>query len=298
MTRFHQTSPLKKTEIVIAGFDYDLQKSVFFKSFHSNSQTSDSQNSKKGNTRPKKIDISLLDACHVSTNAPVIYFDDPAQAQLNGQQMRGWDGAIGGYNNPVLAGITEALAIYNCTPGDIAVLSLGTANKSQPILGSKSASGHEYEWNKLLFQKRRKTYLVTELRQLARSILGEPPSSANYVAAFMLGHTLPFDMSDFRLIRMNPMIQPLIDGEYKNIVKAPVWCDGNEDERIQMFRSLLEIEMDAKDGRALDKIRMLAKKWIDDDVDNQLIVTSGEPERQSGFERYSLAKAAWIRLCN
>lgn len=55
---------------------------------------------------PAAKDATLVEAVHASTNAPIRYYDEPAE--VSGRRY--WDGALGGYNNPVLAAVVEALA--------------------------------------------------------------------------------------------------------------------------------------------------------------------------------------------
>jgi predicted acylesterase/phospholipase RssA len=50
---------------------------------------------------------TLAEAAHASSTAPINWFDKPAE--FDG--CRFWDGAMTGYNNPVLAGVVEAIAM-------------------------------------------------------------------------------------------------------------------------------------------------------------------------------------------
>ncbi len=74
--------------------------------------------------------IDLVRAIHGSSNAPVNYFDFPAifNPKRSDRRFYLWDGALGGFNNPVAAGITEALA-NGIKRKNIHVLSIGTASK-------------------------------------------------------------------------------------------------------------------------------------------------------------------------
>ena len=74
----------------------------------------------------------LAEAIHASSNAPVNYFNAPAEIG----DRRYWDGAIGGYNNPVLAGVIEAAVNaerYGTSLSEIKALSLGTGSVVLPL---------------------------------------------------------------------------------------------------------------------------------------------------------------------
>ena len=79
------------------------------------------------------------------------YFDAPAM--LNGGAARVWDGAMGGYNNPVLAGVVEAMTNQDLDRARVRVLSLGTGSVVLPeggtgrdgmILGRRDVNFHSY----------------------------------------------------------------------------------------------------------------------------------------------------------
>ena len=106
--------------LLIIGFNYDASRAAFFRS------------------RPTKgpgwgaggqSGVTLAEAVHASTNAPVNYFDGPAVLPSGGGRF--WDGGITGCNNPALAAVTEAIG-RGQTPTDIVVLSLGTGTVALP----------------------------------------------------------------------------------------------------------------------------------------------------------------------
>src|SRR5690606_16757877 len=85
--------------------------------------------------------ISLLDAIHASSNAPLNYFDQPAEIRTGYRDQRlnfpgwYWDGAVGGFNNPVLAGLVEAMTNgHGKEADDYRILSLGTAVGRKPVI--------------------------------------------------------------------------------------------------------------------------------------------------------------------
>jgi len=76
------------TQIMIAAFDYDRQREIFFRS----------------NIKSRAADFAmppiatLAEAIHASTTAPLGFFDAPAAVSRG---RRCWDGAIGGQHNPI-----------------------------------------------------------------------------------------------------------------------------------------------------------------------------------------------------
>ena len=77
--------------ILITGFDYDRNRATFFRSAPASGPQWGSG---------EAAGVTLAEAIHASTNAPVNYFDAPAD--FPDRAGRYWDGAIAGCNNPVL----------------------------------------------------------------------------------------------------------------------------------------------------------------------------------------------------
>lgn len=100
----------RRTDFLVVSFDYDRERAHFFRSTPDPAQSGGRASA-----------ASLCDAVHASSTAPILYFDKPAE--VDGRRL--WDGAITGYNNPILAAVADALAAG--TPArDIGVLSIGT----------------------------------------------------------------------------------------------------------------------------------------------------------------------------
>jgi hypothetical protein len=87
------------------------------------------QQAARRGARGQTTSVMLAEAVHPSTNAPVNYFDAPAQ--FPARPRRYWDGGIPGCNNPLQAAVTKALVLGQ-DPTDIAALSLGTATGPFP----------------------------------------------------------------------------------------------------------------------------------------------------------------------
>ena len=64
---------------IFTAYNYNRDRAKFFHSWNS-----------KTSTLSPSINVNLVDAIHASTNAPMTFFDKPAQIQDN----RFWDGGL------------------------------------------------------------------------------------------------------------------------------------------------------------------------------------------------------------
>jgi hypothetical protein len=123
------------THLLIVGFDYDSNRATFFRSAPAGGAS-------WGEGEPATV--TLAEAVHASTNAPVNFFDGPALLPLDIDRY--WDGGITGCNNPSLVAVVEAITLGQ-PPQKIHVLSLGTASVALPLAAPGAASsplhGHE-----------------------------------------------------------------------------------------------------------------------------------------------------------
>ncbi len=141
-------------QIIIVGFDYFKERATFFRS---------NKKSKTDKFNKTYYEITLGDAIHASSNAPVNYFQEYAKVNLEclqeGEQEKKinwyWDGAVAGFNNPVLAGLIEAMTNEVNRPlEDFKILSIGTGQKSKAVIvDQKYSEGNatirdRYEKNK------------------------------------------------------------------------------------------------------------------------------------------------------
>ena len=255
--------------VLISAFDYDLNRGVFFRS---------AEASRPGWGEGAATTASLAEAIHASTNAPIKYFDAPATFPHH--TARYWDGGVAGYNNPVLAAVTEALVI-GCAPAELAVLSIGTANVAlPPLLPGQPPSPY--------VQAQGPVGLSHDVPKIAASILDDPPQMATFLAYVMTGGGAKADGSGARVIRLNPMISPLRRGD--DWVAPP---DLGETD----FVTLRDMDMDAVAQDQVDLIVKLAELWIDDRVPNQPVRMDGgtlQPEIGKGW--FKPAVAEWSRL--
>lgn len=268
--------------LLICGFDYDRKRASFFRS----------DRASLADGPPGKAAPTLVHAIHASTNAPVNYFDLPAQFSddLHIADRRFWDGAIGGYNNPVLAAVVEALANrerYRCTPHSIRVLSIGTGSVNLPMPGIHPAQSAVLE---AVCSVPR---LHKDLDKLARSIISDPPDAASYTAHLMLGGAVSVSpeapVEDSPLVRLNPMIQPVLSEHEK-----PAWHLPKGLTSLQ-FQQLVHLDIDAVEQGEVKLIERFCNAWLADHVPNQTIRHDADFQPLIGHNRFSAAKAAWER---
>jgi uncharacterized protein len=266
----------RNPDFVFCAFDYDANREVFFRSNLKSLAAS-------GST-PLQTSIAL--AIHASTNAPVNYFDAPAQGPNN---TRYWDGAIGGYNNPVLAGVIEALA-NQINPTDVVALSIGTASVVLP------PQNHVPNEDPALVAPKGTSTIVNDLLKLATAIVDDPPDAASFHAHVMLGCPLPAfgsvtPVTKGRVIRMSPLVQPL-PGSSTIPWELPSGLTDAD------FKALVQLDLDAIEQDQVLLISKLCDVWLQDNARNQGIRVNRETLIPDiGHATYSAAKKAWLAAC-
>jgi len=223
-------------EIVVTTFDIINKRAKLFRS---------NRNSK---ARAEVIaglshfdEVSLVEAIQGASNAPVNYFDFPAIFSPEGTRRRFylWDGALGGFNNPVMAGITEAFA-NNRDRENICVLSIGTGGKLvsdedsdnfrdqyySTLLGKKvirSEDGKKIDFEKTLYWKglgfkikkpriffrlfKGASFYSSTISNLSQSILFEPQTWASYSAyTSLFSEKIDSPDNNNRFLRLSPQI--------------------------------------------------------------------------------------------
>jgi len=230
--------------ILIIGFDYDANRSAFFRS---------GSTVGPGWGHGHAADATLAEAIHASTNAPVNYFDGPAILPSGG---RFWDGGITGCNNPSLAAVTEAIG-RGQKPTDIIVLSLGTGTVSLPTRSPKDPTDSPF------IRPPGKTGLLTDIHRLATSIMDDPPDVATFLAHVMTGGDTNIAGSPAsRVVRMNPKISP---------VGAPGAWGPPGKMTDQQFKDISTLAVDALEQKDVDKIAAYTELWLKGEVPNQPI---------------------------
>jgi hypothetical protein len=272
----------KTTHFLFVGFDYDRERTVYFRSNRASGAGSLGT--------PAHVPTAM--AVHASTNAPISFFDEPAVISEDPPctpPRRLWDGAITGHNNPIVAAVVEALA--NGTARDeIEALSLGTANLFLPMKNSAVAE------DAVLLKERTGQNLLADIKKIAVSILADPPDVATFVAHVMLGQKLPRSDAELpvaggSVVRMNPLIQPWWNETGKRWVHPPGLT-------VAQFKALRELNTDAVEDDEIARIDQLCNAWLADQVHNQPIRANGRTLGcEIGHRLFSAAKAEWLRRC-
>lgn len=235
--------PAKVPKIFIVGFDYDRLRAVFFRSF----------STKAGNVASS---ISLIDAVNASSTAPVAFFDKPA---IIGEQ-RYWDGAIGGYNNPVMAAVVEAL-IDGVPASEIFALSIGTGTTCHVPLDHPIKDGPRD-----FFVNRARACLLGDIRKLAGSILDEPPDASLYAAYVSLGNAVAqgAGQRSATLVRLNPSVQPVLSRNGSSWT-APQGLTHYE------LKALMNLPAALPTDEDVAMVKAMGQKWIEGLVPNEPI---------------------------
>jgi hypothetical protein len=262
LTRANANLPANQRPLphfVFAGFDYDRQRERFFRT---NSQ------SKASSTPGVADNVTFIEACHASTNAPVKYFDEPASVDHHFY----WDGAMGGFNNPVMAGVVEARA--NDVPVDtIHALTLGTGRVQ---LISPAAGSTPFKDFQLTHPE---PGWVRDIELAASCILDDPPDHASFVAYVTLGGKVP-PPAQYRVIRMNPLIRP---------TKKPgttVWDEVPKD--VDLVH-LSKLELDATAQADVQQIEAFGLAWTNGSIDNEGIRSRADLSVDIGHESFAAA---------
>ncbi|WP_442755243.1 patatin-like phospholipase family protein [Methylocystis sp. JAN1] len=265
----------KPVHLLIVGFDYDVNRAVFFRS-------APARRPGWGDGQPSKA--SLASAVHASTNAPVNYFDAPATCP-EAPGRRFWDGGITGCNNPAAAAVVEAIVLGQ-NPSEICVLSLGTASVSLPLPPPGAPAGP-------LEAPREESNVLNDLKKLATAILDDPPDAATFIAHAITGADLkPEDPVKSRVVRMSPLISPL-PAPGGGLKPPAQWS-------VDQFKYLCGVGMDAVDALQVTYVQDYCLAWLDDQAPNQPIRPSGatfDPMHpELGQPLFSEALKAWRKL--
>jgi uncharacterized protein len=255
---------------MFVSYDYDRDRAKFFRSWPSLA----------GAITSPYIDISLIDAVHASSNAPIQFFDQPAQ--IAGGQY--WDGALAGYNNPVLAAATEAIAA-NWKKDQIAILSIGTGSAMLPLLNTR-----KHNELSLLFKGQQISSLKNDLKKAAVTILADPPDSHTFLAHLLMGGRLPLAMDecpilDSGLIRLNPLIHACGNSQEG-------WTLPDGFDEVQ-FKRLINLDMAVIAQNDIDLIVYFCELWMQNKVHNQAIRYGKDFICEIGFVHFSDAIEKW-----
>jgi predicted acylesterase/phospholipase RssA len=259
---------------LIVGFDFDLQRAVFFRS----------NAASKARSSSSTATPTLAEAVHASSNAPVNYFDAPASFDTPAYAgRRFWDGALAGYNNPLLAAVVEARA-NGVRAEDIVALSLGT--------GSVVLPAEDDGVRPPLAAPREGSGTLHDIKAVAGAILDDPPDAATFIAHTLLGQPLGRDpeqpVTAGSIVRMSPLVQPVraADGAWT----LPRGL--SEDD----FARLTALELDAVEPSDITLLQRFCDAWLTGHVPNQPIRANGRLQCEIGFPVFRPAADHWKKL--
>jgi hypothetical protein len=271
----HRTGFPDDVHLLIISFDYDRNRACFFRS-------ATASGPQWGNGEPATV--TLAEAIHASTNAPVNYFDGPAE--FPDGPGRYWDGGVTGCNNPVLAAVTEAI-VMGQDPKDIVALSIGTGNTALPWPSAADPPNSPY------VQTLVDSDLITDLKKLATSILDDPPDIATFLAHVMTGSGVAaVAPAVSNIVRMNPLISPMGGpGNWRPPGPAAAPMSSAQ------FTYLLRLDMDAVEQPQVNAISNFADLWLKGQVSNQPIRMNGDTlQPELGYQSFQEAATAWRTL--
>ena len=257
--------------LLIVGFDYDKNRAVFFRTAPA---------SQPGWGEGQPAELTLAGAVHASTNAPVNFFDAPAE--LPGAPDRFWDGGVTGCNNPAVAAIVEA-AVLGREPRDMRVLSLGTATVALPLPPPGASAAP-------LMAVRPNSTLAGDIGKLAGAILDDPPDAATFIAHALTGGAADLPPpAQSRIVRMSPLVSPL-PAAGGTFVAPAGWS-------IAQFQHLCGIDLAAMAQTDIAYIDDYCRDWLADLAPNQPIRANGtvfDPQKpEIGYAKFGEALAAW-----
>jgi hypothetical protein len=242
------------TQFIIPSFDFDMERAHLFRS---------NPTSPAANFVPIDTTTTLVQAVHASSTPPVQYFDAPAVIPAG----RFWDGGVSGYNNPVEIAVVELTAM-GVDKGKILALSLGSGNVALPPLAPGGAAS-----DPSLVQGPRDTGIIASIKELAGSIVDDPPDVATLHATMFLSGIVPANaqspIANGPIVRLNPLIRPLLSA---GTWTAPVLnSPANATQDLSDFQTLINLGLDAVAQPDVDAIVKLGTAWIAGVVRNQPI---------------------------
>ncbi|MDC8783911.1 patatin-like phospholipase family protein [Roseateles koreensis] len=236
----------RRPHFMIVSYDYQFDKAQVFRS---------NWNSQAASFPRAPLRLKLHDAVHASTHAPVRWFGGVAKP-TEGDHFGYWDGAMTGFNNPVLLAVTEAIAAG--IPRDqIRVLSIGTA--CTQLLPADTDAATE------LRVESPTPCLVRDLGKTAKTIIAEPPDIDTYLAHLCLSAVVPEregQCVESPIVRLNPVIHPrLVTGKWT----APKGFTLTE------FKALVNLDISATADSDVELIDRLCANWVTGDSHNQAV---------------------------
>lgn len=256
-------------KLMIMGFNYRSNRGKFFRNYESLSSP-----------QGKITATTLAEAIHASSNAPLLYFDEPAQTTVSGQEEEYWDGAMAGFNNPVLVGVIEALA-HGTRPEEIEVISIGTVSTQLPMPGLARDFPE-------LVQTFSPSSLARDISKGVKTIIQEPPSWATFSAYIASGNPPSGGPHDQRFVRINPIISPIL------LESAQTW-ELPANVTIEQWRRFLEVDMDAVEDADYQVIKQIAERYLAGDMWNEPVQMGANNACHIGHRTWG---EAYLAACN
>lgn len=264
-------------KIVVCTYNALANRAKFFKSYVLGKETPES--------------VSLTDAVHASANPPIQYFDFPASVKVKERQQPYllWDGALGGFNNPVVAAMIEAMKL-NWRLEDLRIIMLGSRDTLASIEKKQFFSDLVSKASVLgsfmaVWKGRRQQvkYFFKTVMYQATTILSEPPDWANYVAMMFLKNAItdPLELQD-RLIRLSPWLQ---------------WNEKTPPELVKKLDKLDKLDFDLTEDSDLALLHECFELWEKGDIRNHPIAyrlsEDHEVTYEFGDETFETAMERW-----
>jgi len=252
--------------LLVTAFDYDRERAAFFRSNASSPARSSTT----------AINPTLAEAVHASTNAPILYYDKPASVC----GRRYWDGALAGYNNPVLAAVIEALASRPGEADKFRVLSLGVGTCMKPLQSDEPMASSALSKNPGI------ACLLRDLGKAATAVFGDPPDVATFHAYMALRQAMPPDNvtnDPGQIVRLCPVVRPIFEGEWR---LPHGLC-------LKEFNALFKLGLDTTKRRDVELIRKMCDLWLADCIANQPIRMGRRMCADVGQDAFSAGAAHW-----
>mgnify|MGYP001475700884 CR=1 FL=1 len=235
------------SRIIIPAFDVQSRRAHIFDSY-------------------SPTDITLLDAVHASSTAPVTYFDAPATI---GKRTY-WDGGVCGLNNPAAYGTAVAKEMF--PDEDVWTLSLGSG---------VMVTADDLNQTKDAFYPG----AIRSCRNLISALVDDAPDvSTRYL----------WTMTKGRYIRINPVIGPEQKG--KDLILPEVYSTDKILGGMEGYKSLSETKLDSKDAGTIEKLALIGTYYLEDKIPSQTISDMDDLNSTSTDSKfYSRLKDLWLK---